>query len=60
MAQEKYVPTKVQRLKNVENIKNFPIKVLKDSKKDYHIIDGHHRFLMTKRSGNKVIKADIY
>ena len=40
-------------------MKDKPIEVLKVGD-EYHVIDGHHRFLAAKKIGEKTIKANVY
>jgi len=59
VGQEKYVPEKLKKmLKNYDEIKDKPIDVLKVGD-EYHVIDGHHRFLAHKKNGAGSVKARV-
>lgn len=64
--QENYVPKKLKRmLKAIESgeakdLFKKPVKILRDEKGDYHIIDGHHRALAAVIKKIPKIKADVY
>jgi hypothetical protein len=59
VAQDKYVPDKVQAmLKNPEIIDKKPIDVLQVGEK-YHVVDGHHRFLVALLLGKHRLHANV-
>lgn len=60
VGQMKYVPKKLgQMVKDWEKVKAKPIAVLKVGD-EYHVIDGHHRFLAAKQVGEKNINVNVY
>jgi len=60
VGQSKYVPFKLTRImKDYDKVMQTPISVLK-VKDEYHVVDGHHRFLAAKINGESVIKAKVY
>lgn len=59
VGQEKYVPEKLNRMmKNYDEVKDKPIDVLKVGD-EYHVIDGHHRFLAAKAKKADIIMANV-
>ncbi len=63
--QHKYVPEKLMRMimddiRGKTDLWSKPIKVIKDSNGDYHIVDGHHRYLAAIIRGREKIKAEVY
>lgn len=59
VAQYNFVPDKLQKmLRNPEFINTKPIDLLK-VKEQYHVCDGHHRFLAAKSIGLKTIPARV-
>lgn len=61
VCQEKCVPAKVERMMgNFDEIKDLPIDVLEVGKDNYHVIDGHHRFLVHRRKKSEKIKVRSY
>ena len=63
--QHKYVPEKLMSMimndvRGDTGLWTKPIKVLKDSNDEYHVVDGHHRFLAALIRGREKIKAEIY
>lgn len=60
VSQYKYVPEKLKRMqKDWDKIKDIPIDVLEIDGK-YHVVDGHHRFLLHKQNGSEYINARVY
>lgn len=60
VSQSKFTPNKLKKMiKNWKFIKDKPIEVLKVGH-EYHVIDGHHRYLAAKELGEKTIKANVY
>ena len=47
-------------IKNWDEVKDIPIEVLKINDHDYHVMDGHHRFLAALEKGEDSIKANVY
>ena len=65
VSQEKYVPKKLGHLLNLqgqdlEEVKKKPIDVLQVGPNEYHVMDGHHRYLRAKLSGDTTIVVKIY
>lgn len=65
VGQEKYVPAKLNRMIGDPESLKKPIDLLKvtDQKTgsvEYHVIDGHHRFLAAKKKGVDKLRARIY
>ena len=61
VAQEKYVPSKVKSMiKGKGNILQKNIDVLQISPEEYHIIDGHHRYLAAQALGIKELPARVF
>ena len=60
VCQEKYRPSKVNRIMKIEAALNKPIDVLKDSNGEFTILDGHHRFLAIKKLGKEKLKANVF
>jgi hypothetical protein len=65
VGQEKYVPAKLNRMVDDPEAIKKPIDLLKvtDPKTgsvEYHVIDGHHRFLAAKKKGVAKLRARIY
>jgi uncharacterized ParB-like nuclease family protein len=59
--QEKYVPAKVKRMvESSDNLDDLPIDVMVDPQGNYHVLDGHHRFLTAKKKNRHEILANIY
>ena len=63
--QHKYVPEKLMAMimsdvRGDGSLWEKPIKVLKDSNDEYHVIDGHHRFLAALIRGRPTIKSEVY
>lgn len=59
--QSKYVPKKLTNLLGKpEVVREKPIQVLQVGEHDFHVIDGHHRYLAAKKLGFKTIKACVY
>jgi uncharacterized ParB-like nuclease family protein len=59
VGQSKYVPLKLEKMiKNYDEIKHKPIDVLKVGS-EYHVIDGHHRFLAHKEMNAEKIPARV-
>lgn len=57
--QEKYVPKKLEKImQSWDNVKDKPIELLHVGD-EYHIIDGHHRYLAAKKLGEKHINANV-
>ncbi len=57
--QEKFVPKKLEKVVNDwDSAKQNPIDLLKVGD-EYHIIDGHHRYLAAKKMGEDSIKANV-
>lgn len=60
VGQSKFVPSKLNKMiKNWKFLKDKPIEVLKVGD-EYHVIDGHHRYLAAKELREKTIKANVY
>lgn len=60
VSQKKMIPEKVLKFCNTTEIKDLPIDVVEDSNKDFHVMDGHHRFLAKLHQGSDGIKAKVY
>jgi hypothetical protein len=65
VSQEKYVPKKLGHFLNLkgedlEQVKKKPIDVLQVGAHQYHVMDGHHRYLRSKLSGEKTIVVRVY
>jgi hypothetical protein len=68
VGQEKYVPEKLNRMMNSpEDVLSKPIHLLRIADNDddngsdeYHVIDGHHRYLVARAKGVKEIHAKVY
>lgn len=65
VGQEKYVPKKLQKFIDGANkgetwMFEKPIDLTIDKEGNYHVLDGHHRFLVAKHFGKKFIKANVY
>ena len=61
VGQSKFVPSKLKKMvANWKEVKKNPIDLLKVSDHEYHVIDGHHRFLAAKQLGEKTINARVY
>jgi len=59
VAQEKFVPDKLQFfLKNPDIVTGKPIDVLKVGD-EYHVVDGHHRFLAALVLGKQKLHANV-
>jgi hypothetical protein len=59
--QEKYVPAKVERMRNKsDEVLDIPCDIMIDSKKWYHVLDGHHRFLTAKKKNKHELKCNVY
>lgn len=56
--QDKYVPSKVKEIEGHKDL--FTIDVVKDKDSNYHVLDGHHRFLAAKEKGLSKIPANVY
>jgi len=60
VGQHKYVPKKLAKMvKEPEIVKELPIDVLQVGEHEYHVIDGHHRYLAAKELGLKEIPARV-
>jgi hypothetical protein len=60
VAQEKFVPKKLnEMMENKREVLLKPIDLLKINN-EYHVVDGHHRFLVALKTGAKNIKARVY
>lgn len=60
VAQKNYVPTKLNRMVDQDGILSKPIDLLKVSEDEYHVIDGHHRYLVARTKDKKSIRARVY
>ena len=61
VGQSKFVPSKLKKMvANWKEVKKNPIDLLKVSDHEYHVIDGHHRFLAAKQLGEKTVNARVY
>ena len=59
VGQKKFVPAKLDKmLLNYGKVRKMPIDVLKVGD-DYHVIDGHHRFLAAKNNEEPTINARV-
>ena len=63
VCQEKYVPKKKKKF--VDNwdewdLDDEPVDILKVSNDEYHVIDGHHKFLAAKELGKDKLKGNVY
>lgn len=59
VGQEKFVPRKLEKMvSNWDKVKDKPIDVLKVGD-EYHVIDGHHRYLAAKEIGEDQIQARV-
>ena len=60
VGQAKYVPEKLKKMVDAfDQVKDKPIALLKVGD-EYHVVDGHHRYLAAKKLGMKDIQADVY
>lgn len=60
VGQHKYVPKKLAAMvKKPEIVKENPIDVLQVGEHEYHVVDGHHRYLAALKLGLKEIPARI-
>lgn len=63
VCQEKYVTKKLNKMtKNFDkwNLGDKPIDILKVKDNEFHVIDGHHRYLSAKANNKRQLKANIY
>lgn len=60
VCQEKFLPSKLTKFKKEPKLLDIPLDILKDKKGDYHVMDGHHRFLAALNTGKKKLKAKVY
>ena len=60
VCQKNMVPKKVLKMLQKKEVLDYPIDVLKDSDGNYHVMDGHHRFLACMHAGRKKIKANVW
>lgn len=60
VAQERFLPEKVNRISKLPDVADLPVDVLKDKEGLYHIMDGHHRFLGALKKGIKNLKANVW
>jgi len=59
--QEKYVPKKLKKMIKIwDEVSDKPVDLIKDSKGDYHILDGHHRALAALVKKVPSMKANVY
>lgn len=60
VGQENYVPKKLKKFIRNPALCDLPFDVLGVSDKEYHVIDGHHRFLACRHLGRKTVKVKVY
>ena len=61
VAQNKYVPEKVKSIvKDKGRALQTPIDVLQVAPQEYHLIDGHHRYLAAIEMGIKELPARVF
>lgn len=61
VCQRRYVPKKVARMeRDFDKMKDKPIDVLQVHDGKYHVVDGHHRYLMHAVKGSKEIRARVF
>jgi hypothetical protein len=61
VSQKKMVPKKVMRmLQNKEEVLDKPVDLLVDKNGNYHVMDGHHRYLVAHYDKRKTMKANVW
>ena len=60
VGQDNYMPNKLEKFYNDPSLLRIPIDIIEDRNGDYHVMDGHHRFLAALSRGRRKLHANIY